>query len=117
MNGLIKFLSSDRTIWFSILISLSLLLICLLLAGLFYRNLPPLIPLFNQLPWGTDRLIGKLGLFIPICVSIGIVILNAFATRYIYEKMPIAARMLNVTGFLISILTLFFVFRTIQLIL
>ena len=89
----------------------------MVLAGLFYRNLPPLIPLFNQLPWGTDRLIGKLGLFIPIVVSVGIMILNAFATRYIYEKMPIAARMLNVTGFLISLLTLFFVFRTIQLIL
>jgi hypothetical protein len=117
MNGLIKFLSSDRTIWFSILVSLSLLFICLILAVLFYRNLPPLIPLFNQLPWGADRLFEKLGLFIPIIVSLGIIVMNAFTTRYIYEKMPIAARMLNVTGFLIALLTLFFVFRTIQLIL
>ena len=117
MNGFVKFLSSDRTIWFSLLASLSLLLICLILGGLFYRNLPPLIPLFNQLPWGTDRLFDKLGLFIPILVSLSILIINALITRYIYEKMPVTARMLNVTGFLISLLTLFFVFRTIQLIL
>lgn len=117
MNGLIKFLSNDRTIWFSILISLSLLFVSLVLAGLFYRNLPPLIPLFNQLPWGADRLFGKLGIFIPIIVSLVVIIINAFVTRYMYERMPVTARMLNVTGFLISLLTLFFVFRTIQLIL
>lgn len=117
MNGIIKFLSSDRTIWFSILISLSLLFISLVLTALFYRNLPPLLPLFNQLPWGTDRLFTKLGFFIPTIVTTGIILINAFVTRYIYEKMPIAARMLNVTGLLISLLTLFFVFRTIQLIL
>jgi len=117
MNGFIKFLADDRTILFSILISLGLLFIGLVLAGLFYRNLPPLIPLFNQLPWGTDRLIGKLGLFIPILTSLGILLTNVFVTRYIYEKMPITARMLNVAGLLISFLTLFFIFRTIQLIL
>jgi hypothetical protein len=117
MNGIIKFLSSDRTIWLSTIVSLGLLFISLALSGLFYTNLPPLVPIFNQLPWGTDRLVSKLGLFIPIIISLLILITNVFVTRHIYVKMPITARMLNVTTFLLSFLTLFFVFRTIQLIL
>lgn len=117
MNGTIKFLSSDRTIWLCIICSLIFILLSLFFTGLFYHNLPPLIPIFNQLPWGTDRLMSKLGLLIPIAVCLGILVINAFTTRYIYEKMPITARMLNITTFLITLLTLIFVFRTIQLIL
>lgn len=117
MNGLIKFLSSDRTIWVSIIVSLIFIVISVFLTGLFYHNLPPLIPLFNQLPWGTDRLVDKVGLIIPSIVGLGILLGNAILTKFIYEKMPITARMLNITTFLITLLSLVFVFRTIQLIL
>ncbi|CAN5189806.1 hypothetical protein BH09PAT1_BH09PAT1_4590 [soil metagenome] len=117
MNGLIKFLSSDRTIWLSIITSMCFIVVSIFLTGLFYRNLPPLIPLFNQLPWGTDRLIDKVGLIIPSIIGLVILISNAFSTRYIYDKMPITARMLNVTTVIITLLGLVFVFRTIQLIL
>lgn len=117
MNAFIKFLSSDRTIWLSIISSLLLTVISLFLVLLFYHNLPPLVPLFNQLPWGTDRLIDKFGLIIPCLIGLGIIIGNAVVTKYVYEKMPITARMLNITTLLITLLTLVFVFRTIQLIL
>lgn len=117
MNGFIKFLSSDRTIWLSIIASLICIILSLFLIVLFYHNLPPLIPLFNQLPWGTDRLVDKLGLTIPCLIGLGIIISNAIVTKYVYEKMPITARMLNITTLLIALLSLVFVFRTIQLIL
>ena len=117
MNGFIKFLSNDRTIWFSIIGSLIILFISLILTVIIYYNLPPLLPVFNQLPWGVDRLVGKLGLFIPIITSLVLVGINLLITHYIYSKIPIVTRMLSVTGFLISLLTFIFILRSVLLIL
>jgi hypothetical protein len=117
MNDLIKNLSHDRTIWWSTLIAVILLLLCIILVAIFYGSLPPFIPLFNQLPWGTERLSSKTSLLLPVLVAFIIVACNSILTKYIYERMSITARMLAVTTLLLSVLVFIFVIRIIQIIL
>ena len=116
MNGLIKHLSSDKTVWWSVIFSLAILVLTLFFVLLFYRALPPVIPIFNQLPWGTERLSTKLALLLPPGVAFVILIINVFMTNLISEKLPVVARMLTITTLLIALLTIVFVFRIIQLI-
>ncbi len=86
--------------------------------ALFYLNsLPPFIPLFNQLPWGEKRLITSIGIFLPIFVAIAISLFNLFFSTFIYKKNPLIPRIFTLTSLLISILTLLFVIRTIQIVL
>jgi len=117
MNGLIKQLSIDKTIWWSTLLSVFLLLLSLLLVLFFYQSLPPLIPLFNQLPWGIERLGPKINLLFPIILTLILLLCNTALTKYIYERMVITTRMLSITSLLASLITLIFIARTIQIIL
>ena len=81
-----------------------------------YRDLPELLPVFNQLPWGEKRLSTTLGIFIPSLVVLAIYIFNVFASALSYPKSPLIGRMFAVTSFLITLLTLLFIVRTIELI-
>jgi hypothetical protein len=83
----------------------------------FYRNLPPYLPIFNQLPWGQSRLAPPWGVFIPSLISFGILISNLVLSSVLYKKAPLVSRMLAVISFIIAILTLLFIFRTIQIVL
>ena len=80
----------------------------------YFNNLPPLIPLFNQLPWGEQRLIGTAGVFIPSAIAFLIFLINLVLASLVYKKAPLLSRILAVTSFLISILTFLFVIRTVQ---
>lgn len=117
MNGLIEQLSIDKTIWWSTLLSVFFLTVALLLVLIFYQNLPPFIPLFNQLPWGIDRLSPKTNLLFPIILTFVLLLCNTTLTKYIYERMVITSRMLAITSLLASLLTLIFTARIIQIIL
>ncbi len=83
----------------------------------FYGNLPPYLPVFNQLPWGQPRLAPPWGVFIPSIISFCILISNVILSSVLYKKTPLVSRMLAVISFIIAILTLLFVFRTIQIVL
>lgn len=117
MNGLIKQLTQDKTVWWSTLLATAFLVLALLLILVFYHSLPPLVPLFNQLPWGTSRLSMKSSLLLPIALAFILLIGNTVLIKYIHEQMTIRARMLSVTSLLISILTFIFTLRIIQIIL
>jgi hypothetical protein len=83
----------------------------------FYRNLPPFLPVFNQLPWGQPRLAPPLGIFIPSIISLIILIANIMLSSFLYKKTPLVSRLLAIISLIISVLTLLFVFRTVQIIL
>jgi hypothetical protein len=83
----------------------------------YFNNLPPLLPLFNQLPWGEQRLIGTAGIFIPPIVAFIIFLINTILSSLIYNKAPLLARILAVTSLLISVLTFLFIIRTVQAVL
>ncbi len=46
----------------------------------FYRFLPPFIPIFNQMPWGQERLGKTITIFVPVLVALLISIINLFTT-------------------------------------
>src|SRR6266513_1206634 len=80
-----------------------------------YFSLPPLLPLFNQMPWGEKRLGIKFAIFLPVIVSLVFLSLNFLIMGRIYEKVPLLSRILSITTLLISILAFIFVIRTIYL--
>ncbi len=82
-----------------------------------YTSLPPYIPVFNQLPWGEDRIVQTPGIFIPLLLSFGIFIFNFVSSSFVYERSPLISRILAITSFLVSLLTFLFIFRTILVVL
>ncbi len=116
MNASIKQLFSDKIIFASALFSFILLFFHGLFALLSFAKLPAFIPLFNQMPWGETRLGTKIQIFIPFGVATVIWISNCIAMFFIYNKMPLVARFLAATSFLVSLLALFVIMRTILII-
>ena len=62
----------------------------------------------------TGLLVGGLALF---SIALVILIANIILSSILYKKTPLVSRMLAVISFIVAILTLLFVFRTIQIIL
>ena len=117
MKDLFKHLKSDKIIKWTIIISCLLLLSEIFYLALFYFSLPPFLPIFNQLPWGEERLGAKIEIFFPVVVAISFLIFNFLLLNQVYEKMPLLSRMLAITTFLITILSFIFTLQTLNLIL
>lgn len=116
MNAFIKKIKSDKIIWFSFILSFLLVLISLIYIALFYSKLPPVIPLFNQMPWGEARLAEKQNIFILPAISLFIFVTNFCIAFFVYEKMPLVCRILCATSLLVCLLTLLLIMRTIVII-
>lgn len=116
MNGYLKTISSDKILRFGMLLSGVLIILSLLYSGLMYNSLPPVLPLYNQMPWGEDRLGIKLELFILPSLAFFILLINSLLAYFFYERMPLVSRALAITCFLVSLIISIFIFRTIQLV-
>lgn len=116
MKKYFKYLREDKLLSRLFVIAFILIAITVVYILINYSKLPPLLPVFNQLPWGEKRLSQTIGIFIPSGVVFAILIFNIIASSLSYPKSPLISRMLAVTSFLTSLLTLLFVIRTIQLI-
>ena len=81
-----------------------------------FGSLPAYIPLFNQLPWGDQRLGTSIMIFIPLGIVIFIAISNILICYFIYKKSQIISRMLAAASVLIAFLSFLFILRTINLI-
>jgi hypothetical protein len=117
MKKLLSNIKNDRITFRGYFFTFFLLIVTALYALVYYQNLPPFIPLFNQAPWGEQRLIESLGIFLPILIAFIIAIVNLILSSAIYKKNPLVPRILTLTSFLIAILTLLFIIRTIQIVL
>jgi hypothetical protein len=117
MKNLFKYVKTDKIIKWSFQLSTVSLLSQLVYTGFSYLSLPPLVPLFNQLPWGEDRLGQKYEIFIPCILTLLFLIGNLFLINALYEKLPLLSRILSITALLISILSLIFIFQTLSIIL
>ncbi|MCL4415398.1 MAG: hypothetical protein M1365_01660 [Actinobacteria bacterium] len=116
MNELFKVIKDDKIIQRSFMISAGLIAVAVIYSLIYYRSLPPFIPLYNQLPWGEQRLANTIGVFIPSLISLLILMLNFFLSSFIYLRNPLLSRILAITSFLIAILTLLFTIRTVQIV-
>lgn len=110
-------LKRDRIIYRGHIVSFFILLVSAIYLLIYYQNLPPFIPLFNQLPWGEERLMSTIGIFLPVFITTIIAMLNVILSSLIYEKNPLVPRILTLTSLLLAILTLLFIIRTIQIVL
>jgi hypothetical protein len=117
MSAFIKQLSADKIVWWSILGSISLLLLCVLYLLFVYPNLPPYLPIYNQMPWGEEKLGTKPEIFLPIGIGMLFLIINALFSMLFYSKMPLVSRMLSIASLFISVTIVIFLFRTTQLLL
>lgn len=116
MQNLSEILMADKIIRIGTIISGISIFFILTTLLFFFRGLPPIVPVYNQMPWGEDRLGGKLEIFIPLILTFVFFIVNLVFALLVYKKMPLISRTLSITGLLIIFLTMIFTFRTIQLI-
>ncbi len=116
MKKYFEYIKKDRLIFRLYIISFLFILITIIFIVLTYSKLPPLIPMYNQLPWGENRLSSTLGIFIPSIIVFGMFVANIALSGLSYSHSPLIARLISVTTFLIIILNSLFIFRTILLI-
>jgi hypothetical protein len=115
MKKLFNNIKDDRTIIFASFINIFLIAVAIIYILFFYGKLPPLVPVFNQLPWGEQRLGDTLTIFIPIGASLLIFVINIFIGNFIYKSIPLISRMLVAISLLAGILTFILTLRTISL--
>lgn len=116
MKEFFKDLRNDKAIALTFLMNGSLIIATLIFILFFYRSLPPFIPIFNQLPWGEQRLGTTITIFVPVLVSLLILVINIITAALTYKKVPLVSRMMAAISFLTSILTFLFIIKTITLI-
>ena len=117
MKEFFKDIKSDKTIIPVFFINGLFIVVSVIFILFSYRNLPPFIPIFNQLPWGEQRLGPTLAIFIPVLVALLILIINIFTADITYKKTPLVARMLAAVSLLTSILAFLFILKTVTLVL
>ena len=86
MKNLINNITADKLTFRGFTISLLLTFFTFLYIAINYGNLPPLIPIFNQLPWSDNRLTPTIGIFIPIVVFIIVFIFNILLPLFISDS-------------------------------
>ncbi len=102
---------------FNLILSDQFVKICLALSLLFilpligiiiatYTNLPPLIPFFNSMPWGEDRLASsQLTIFLPLILVV-VFVTNLFQAVLSYNKYVLVSRIVLFNCFLFLLLGL-----------
>ena len=116
MKKFFNYLIEDKLLQRLFIISIVLLILTVIYVVINYSKLPPLLPVFNQLPWGEQRLASTSGILIPSLIAFLILAFNVFFSSLIYKKAPLISRMLAVTSLLIAILAFLFIIRTVQIV-
>ena len=116
MKLLINRIKTDKIIKLGTYFSSAIILSHLAYVAFVYSSLPPYLPLFNQMPWGEDRLGIKFEIFLPIIITFAFFSLNLYLSLRIYEKMPLLSRILSITGLLVCILSFIFILRVIRMV-
>ncbi|MEK7450573.1 MAG: hypothetical protein AAB662_01380 [Patescibacteria group bacterium] len=116
MKDFFKNILQDQTTKRIFIANLLLIIFTFALIGFYYRNLPPFIPIFNQLPWGEQRLGSTATIFIPPLIAFLVFICNIIIAELAYEKIPLVSRMLATVSLLAEILIFLFIIKVFQLI-
>ena len=116
MKEFFKEIAQDKTIIPDFFTNGLLIIVSAIFILFSYSNLPPFVPVFNQLPWGEQRLGPTLTIFIPVLVALLILAINILTGAFIYKKIPLVARMLAAISLLVSVLAFLFIVKTVTLI-
>lgn len=115
MKEFFKDIAADKTITTAYLINIFFIITAVIYILFFYGKLPPFIPIFNQLPWGEQRLGSQITIFVPILAVLLVFAINIFTSASIYKKIPLISRLLAAISLLTGILTFLFSIKTIIL--
>jgi len=116
MKEVFKLVLEDKIAKWAFILSGIFLILESIFIGFFYFSLPPLLPLFNQMPWGEKRLGLRIEIFLPIIIACIFFIFNFFFLSRLQKKLPLLSRIVSITTILTTILSFFFIVRTLQLI-
>lgn len=105
MKNNIRKALSDKGIGYALIFSFVLLLIQVVLVSFEYFKLPPLVPLFNSLSWGNDRLTFRVFVFFVPLLLLSTGILNIGIAAASYRKHILLSRMLSYNLLLCAILS------------
>lgn len=117
MKDFLRNIQSDRTMTHCYLINGFSIITILIFILFFYGRLPPFLPVFNQLPWGEQRLGPTITIFVPVVAALLILIINIFTSAVAYNKVPLVSRMLAAISLLAGVLVCLFIVKTVMLIL
>lgn len=97
---------SDQFVRVSLILSLVFIVPLITIIIATYGSLPPLIPFFNSMPWGEERLISSnITVFLPLFLM-AIFIGNVLLATFVYTKYVLIARIVLFNCFLILLLGL-----------
>jgi hypothetical protein len=113
MKDFINNIKADKLTFRGFIISFLVGIFTLLVVIVVFKSLPPFIPIFNQLPWGEQRLTETVGIFIPLVVFAFIFVFNLSFTSLVYSKNPLIARIVAAVTLIIAIMNFVFIAKTI----
>ena len=117
MRSFFKLLRRDNILNLSFWVTSILILLMIATIVISYTNLPPFIPLYNQMPWGYARLGRSYELFLLPAAIIGITVINVTVGAKLIEKVPLLARFLFISMTVLSFFTYIFIIRMTLLVL
>lgn len=104
MKGRISILIKDRFILYTTSLTLIFLASSIALILFSYSSLPPLVPFFNSMPWGVDRLYDSNITLISPFVLVGITLLNTVVCLFIYKGFILLSRIISFNSLLFCLL-------------
>ncbi len=113
MSGSFKFLFKDSIILWSFWLTILFIVLAIAIVALAFFHLPPVIPLYNKMAWGYERLGTRYEVALPLSLPILFFIMNIFFGRYVQEKVPLLARFLFMTGLSLALFTCIFMIKMI----
>lgn len=109
-------LKEDSFVWFSFLISLSLIFLIFLLIFLNWRRLPPEVPLFFSRPWGEKQLTSSFNLWLMPLLSFTVLAFNLFLAVSFFQKEVLIRRILASATLMVALICFLTAYKIILLI-
>ncbi len=116
MKRFFKFFPHDNIILWGFTISLIVFIVCLIIVAVFYRFLPPFLPIYNKMPWGYARVGTKIEIFLPIAIGFSFYLINLFLSKFFYNKFILLGRFFSATTIAVSVITFIFILEIIILV-
>lgn len=117
MKEFFKDLRQDSLLSRNFILNFLIIVLSFIYIFLYFGSLPPFIPIFNQMPWGDQRIAKTVWIFLLPILAFLIFGINLTLSSLFYKKNPLISRLFSITSFLISILIFLFIFRTIHTVL
>ncbi len=116
MNARIKKLFADKLVLFSFIFILAIFAILCIFLLFTYQSMPMLVPLFNQIPWGVERLGAKIQIFLPLGIASTAIVINTLLLLFIQQDMPLVTRLVCLTNVLVALFALLVMVRTVLIV-